>query len=101
MSKLDKGKISGLTQKKPSAKPISLDTEKPSVGYSIGNQTASQKLKRTHVFLTPDIVSFIDDFVYEVKKEKGIRVTTSELTRVAIRAFRELPREKQVSLLMD
>ena len=68
--------------------------------YEIAKNTGRPKLKRTHMFLPPDLVSFLDDLVYQMKKDYGHHFTVSEVVRVAIRRFMEMSREQQIKLLL-
>lgn len=68
--------------------------------YEIAKGAGRPKLKRTHMFLPPDLVSFLDDIVYEMKKKQGSHFTVSEVVRVAIRCFQEMPKDQQVKLLL-
>lgn len=68
-------------------------------GYEVGKDR--EKSKRTLVSLPPDLVDFIVGLDYEMRSESRRRVTTCNVVRSAVRAFRDLPREEQLALLED
>lgn len=78
---------------------MALKKKYESKGYTIGKKTAVGELKQACVYLSPDVVSFMDDFAYETKKARGTAISASAIVRAAVRAFSELPRDEQLELL--
>ena len=66
-------------------------------GYNIGGDGESRP-SRICMYLTPDVLEFIDDFKYKLKKKRK-KVSTSELARIAIRHFESLSWEEQLDLI--
>ena len=54
---------------------------------------------RKLVSLPADLVDFVDELAFEVKKEEGRRMTATNILRSALRSFKALPRDKQKELL--
>lgn len=71
-----------------------------SKGYSVGAGTAEKDLKQACVYLSSDVVAFMDDYAYQAKK-RGVFVSASALIRVALRSFMAMSAEEQSELLMD
>jgi hypothetical protein len=68
-------------------------------GYNIG-KAQEDAPSRVCMYLTPDVLEFIDDFKYKLKKKQK-KLSTSELTRIAIRHFESLSWEEQWALIDD
>ena len=70
-------------------------------GYKVAEKAPRSAKKQKCVYLSPDDLDFIHEFIYRIRKEEGVQVSISGLIHAGLTAFQKFDTQDQIDMLIE